>query len=74
MMEERKRNPENKNKSKPKQETNEKRDYWDRRRVKRTKNIMTKESKGSQQTTKVSFLNQVMMMAGFCKQKAKELF
>lgn len=54
MMEERKRNPENKNKSKPKQETKEKRDYWDRRRVKRTKNIMTKESKGSQQTTKVS--------------------
>ena len=54
MMEERKRKRKNKNKSKPKQETNEKRDYWDTRRVKRTKNIMTKESKGSQQTTKVS--------------------
>ena len=52
---------------------NEKRDYWDTRRVKRTKNIMTKESKGSRQTTKVSFFNQVMM-AGFCKQKPKELF
>ena len=53
MMEERTRKPKNKSKSKPKLEMNEKRDYWDRRRVKRTKNIMTKESKGSQQTTKV---------------------
>ena len=73
MMEERMRKRKNKSKSKPKLEMNEKRDYWDRRRVKRTKNIMTKESKGSRQTTKVSFFNQVMM-AGFCKQKPKELF
>ena len=38
---------------------------------KRTKNIMTKESKESRQTTKVSFLNQVMR-AEFCKQRREE--
>ena len=44
---------------------------WGHKMVKRTKNIMTKESKESQQTTKVSFLNQVMR-AGFCKQRIEE--
>ena len=60
------------------EENQNKKSEWEKRllghkTVKRTKNIMTKESKGSRQTTKVSFFNQVMM-AGFCKQKPKELF
>ena len=37
MMEERMRKRKNKSKSKPKLEMNEKRDYWDRRRVKEQK-------------------------------------